>query len=1026
MPPVSNTVTISTNLNVDPYYDDFDEGKNFHRILFRPGLAVQARELTQIQSILQNQIDRFAEHIFKEGSIVTGCQIQFDPQVVYVKLRDNNTLGASVNAASFLDKTITGQTSGVSASVLITNSGSEANTPNYKTLFVKYTGSNGAQRTLANGEIITTSSGLSANLISTGATGLTSIVKIGAGIIFAKDHFIRVDEQQLILDKYSSNSTYKVGFEVFETIVTENIDQTLLDPAAGSYNYAAPGAARLQLVPKLIKRTSVDISTNNFIELFSIRKGVIQAKSDKTEYSKIRDYIAERTYDESGNYIVRGLQPRVREHLLSGDNQGVYSSSDGGSASRLVMEMAPGKAYVMGYDKEYLVSHKVTIDKAIDYNSVEQVATTADYGNYITVNNMSGQWDINGQSRVTLRDAKMNSITNGVYSTTSLAGNIVGYARVRAIEYSTGAPGISSCEYKMYLTDIQMSSGKSFTEVKSVGYDASAADGKADIVGADGTNATTTDPSFDIGVYALPVTAVKTIRATDGTIDTNFSFKKSFDIAFSTGAGSSATLSTGSASETFSGSGTISDDATRTRFYVVSRGTSNTTNLTGTVTITSGSTAVTGSGTSFATQLSPGDIIACSPTQKFIVASITDATNLTLTANAASSTGGSFHKRFLEGQVIDFGNKGGGGDRSISIGSTTQATFNLNENLNTALNATAITELNKVDGQEAAKVIVRNRLVQLSLTSDLAGPWVLGLSDGFRLVSVRKKSGSGFSSTTEGADVTNDFTLDSGMRDTIYEHARLVKKPTSTLSLASGDRLLVKFDHFTHSYSTGVGYFSVDSYPVDDDIAGTDTTKIYTYEIPVYNSPKNGRRYDLRDCIDIRPRMTDTAASVSTLTGITTNPSLSTSLDQPTGGLRHAAPGEDFTVDLDYYLKRNDRIVLDKAGNFRAIRGTPSLNPITPDEPSGTMSIATVNLTPYPSLPDEQARRVSRPDLSNRVFPIKNPRFTMKDIGVLRDRIESLEYYTSLNLLEQSTKSLTIKDASGNDRFKNGLIVDQF
>ena len=48
-----------TNFNVDPYYDDFDAEKNFHRILYRPGFAVQARELTQQQTILQNQIHRF-------------------------------------------------------------------------------------------------------------------------------------------------------------------------------------------------------------------------------------------------------------------------------------------------------------------------------------------------------------------------------------------------------------------------------------------------------------------------------------------------------------------------------------------------------------------------------------------------------------------------------------------------------------------------------------------------------------------------------------------------------------------------------------------------------------------------------------------------------------------------------------------------------------------------------------------------------------------------------------------------------
>ena len=75
---VANTESLTTNFFIDPYYDDFNESKNFHRILFKPGLAVQARELTQLQTILQNQIDRFGEHIFQEGSIVRGCYFYYN------------------------------------------------------------------------------------------------------------------------------------------------------------------------------------------------------------------------------------------------------------------------------------------------------------------------------------------------------------------------------------------------------------------------------------------------------------------------------------------------------------------------------------------------------------------------------------------------------------------------------------------------------------------------------------------------------------------------------------------------------------------------------------------------------------------------------------------------------------------------------------------------------------------------------------------------------------------------------------
>ena len=78
---LANTGTLQTNFNVDPYYDDYNQNKNFNRLLFKPGLAVQARELTQLQTILQNQIDRFGEHIFKEGSIVRGNELAYDSVV---------------------------------------------------------------------------------------------------------------------------------------------------------------------------------------------------------------------------------------------------------------------------------------------------------------------------------------------------------------------------------------------------------------------------------------------------------------------------------------------------------------------------------------------------------------------------------------------------------------------------------------------------------------------------------------------------------------------------------------------------------------------------------------------------------------------------------------------------------------------------------------------------------------------------------------------------------------------------------
>ena len=85
-----------TNLNVSPYYDDFDKDKNFYKVLFKPGHPVQARELTTLQSILQNQVESFGSHIFKDGTVVRPGNISFDNQFYAVKLNQTN-IGVDVS-----------------------------------------------------------------------------------------------------------------------------------------------------------------------------------------------------------------------------------------------------------------------------------------------------------------------------------------------------------------------------------------------------------------------------------------------------------------------------------------------------------------------------------------------------------------------------------------------------------------------------------------------------------------------------------------------------------------------------------------------------------------------------------------------------------------------------------------------------------------------------------------------------------------------------------------------------------------
>ncbi len=122
-----------TDFNLSPYYDDFTESKKFHRILFRPSFAVQARELTQSQTILQNQIERVGDHLFKQGAMIIPGQVSIDTSYYAVKL---TSLASGNTLAQFTNGTIlTGGTSGVTAEIVNTVA-TDGTDPD--TIFVKY------------------------------------------------------------------------------------------------------------------------------------------------------------------------------------------------------------------------------------------------------------------------------------------------------------------------------------------------------------------------------------------------------------------------------------------------------------------------------------------------------------------------------------------------------------------------------------------------------------------------------------------------------------------------------------------------------------------------------------------------------------------------------------------------------------------------------------------------------------------------------------------------------------------------
>ena len=149
-------MALQSDLNVFPYYDDYDPTKNFYRVLFKPGVAVQARELNQLQTILQNQIEKFGDNIFKRGTIIEGCNIVRHPVLPYVKIKDVETDGTQLSVTAY-DGLSVRNSSNVTGYIVKTVAGFESRSPDLNTLYVKYnsSGSDSNTLTFSAGETLT-------------------------------------------------------------------------------------------------------------------------------------------------------------------------------------------------------------------------------------------------------------------------------------------------------------------------------------------------------------------------------------------------------------------------------------------------------------------------------------------------------------------------------------------------------------------------------------------------------------------------------------------------------------------------------------------------------------------------------------------------------------------------------------------------------------------------------------------------------------------------------------------------------
>lgn len=429
---------INTSLNIDPYFDDYDISKKYYRVLFKPRYAVQARELTQLQTTLQNQIEQFGDNIYKEGSIIKGCNFTELSNLRYVKVADGISPSLYLQRTEEDTNTDTiyqyyyelENNDGLKAYVVTASDGYQSRAPDLNTFFINYTStSNSGVKSFVSGEslsirekVIITElvNGNSVETIAdNGVVGSTTVatfsnpvgssygLSVSEGITFQKGHFLYSDEQTIVVSKYVDLTSEirepnqrAVGFVIDEEIITSQQDTSLFDNANGSPNENAPGADRLKLSPRLIALdTSIADADATFFALRRYENGNAIQIRDVSQFNSIATEMAKRTYETNGDYITNPFK------------FGVKRRSNG-----VNLTVGSGVIYSKGYRVENKAERSFLIDEiASDQTKIQNnQPITFEYGGYCNVLAATGVVNIENFSIVRLLDQSETEIGNAV------------------------------------------------------------------------------------------------------------------------------------------------------------------------------------------------------------------------------------------------------------------------------------------------------------------------------------------------------------------------------------------------------------------------------------------------------------------------------------------------------------------------------------------------------------------------------------------------------------------------------------
>lgn len=481
---------IKTDLNIAPYFDDYDITKKYYRVLFKPGFAVQARELTQLQTTLQNQIEQFGENIYKEGSIIKGCTFTELRDLKYVKVVDQISTVPSFTLGNtpenFRERTVVDEVNkityeyyyeiedetGLKAIIVEASSGFLSRDPDLNTFFISYLNTSDLggfeKKQFEPNDVLSirewyiirqpdplnpdefTEETQGGNIVATttvasfsNPVGQSFGLNVSEGVIFQRGHFLFVDDQTIVVKKYISATPVEfaidpnnisVGYVVDESIVNSQQDASLLDNATGSPNENAPGADRLLLVPRLVARDTTEAEADN--EFFILRRyenGLAIETRDVSEFNSIGKELARRTFETNGDYTTKPFSFQLLKSETTDD---------------FYIEMSEGVSYSQGYRVSNNAKRLFLIPPIENTETVTGQPINFTYGGYVNIvtGGTQGHFAISPFQTVKLYAA------NGT--------TIIGSAVVN-----------NYTPTRLYMFAVRMASGRSFSEVVYVGTD---------------------------------------------------------------------------------------------------------------------------------------------------------------------------------------------------------------------------------------------------------------------------------------------------------------------------------------------------------------------------------------------------------------------------------------------------------------------------------------------------------------------------------------------------------------------------